>query len=228
MIEPAASVLSAAPTQEQARAAQASAANSKDSEMFLKLLTAQLKNQDPTNPADATEYVAQIATFTQVEQLVQMNAGIGGLKAMLSAALGRLDMSYVGREVEAKVGEFLFDGSDVPFTYVSAGATEVEISVVDQAGETVFTAEGDPASGEHSFVWDGRTDGGSAAPAGPYRIVVKARNAEGADVDSVVSIKGVVDEVITENGASLLVLKNGTAFDSSAVVGVRNALADAA
>lgn len=196
--------------------------------MFLKLLTAQLRNQDPTNPADATEYISQIATFTQVEQLVQMNSGMAGLQALVSAALVRLDLSYVGREVEAKVSEFRFDGQAVPFAYVSSGASEVEIVVLGQDGEPVFTAEGDPASGEHSFEWDGRGDGGSVLPAGTYRIEVRAKDSQGESVDSVVSIKGVVDEVITENGASLLVLRNGTMIDSSMVVGVRNPLAPAA
>lgn len=221
MIEPAAQVLSADRLQD-TRATQASSANSRDSEMFLKLLTTQLRNQDPTNPADATEYVAQIATFTQVEQLVQMNSGMSALQALLSSALGRLDLSYVGREVEAKVSEFRFDGDSVSFTYASAGAAEVEIVVLDRTGTAVFSMEGDPEAGEHSFEWDGRGDDGTVLPAGSYRIEARAKDASGRFADAVVSIRGVVDEVITENGASLLVLGNGTTVDSSMVVAARN------
>ncbi|WP_173934810.1 flagellar hook assembly protein FlgD [Chelativorans sp. Marseille-P2723] len=72
-----------------------------DYQSFLRLLVAQMKNQDPTSPMDSTDYVAQLATFSQVEQSVQMNGKLGQLLAAssLSQAAG-----VVGREITSADG----------------------------------------------------------------------------------------------------------------------------
>lgn len=67
-----------------------------DYDSFLKLLVAQMKNQDPTNPMDSTQYVAQLASFSQVEQSVNMNAKLDEL--LQSSALAQAN-SLIGRTV---------------------------------------------------------------------------------------------------------------------------------
>lgn len=67
-----------------------------DYDSFLKLLVAQMKNQDPTNPMDSTQYVAQLASFSQVEQSVNMNAKLDSL--LQSSALAQAN-SLIGRTV---------------------------------------------------------------------------------------------------------------------------------
>jgi flagellar basal-body rod modification protein FlgD len=68
-----------------------------DYQAFLKLLVAQMKNQDPTAPMESTDYVAQLATFSQVEQSVQMN---NKLEAMIvSSSIGQA-AGLIGREIE--------------------------------------------------------------------------------------------------------------------------------
>ena len=69
---------------------------------FLKLLMAQMKNQDPTEPMKSTEYMAQLATFSQVEQTVQSNAKLDALLA--SSALSQAD-SVIGRTVTTADGK---------------------------------------------------------------------------------------------------------------------------
>lgn len=212
-----------APAAAQAPATATPKATSKDYDTFLRMLTTQMKNQDPTAPMDATQFVSQIATFTQVEQLTQMNSRVEALGSLFAGSLARLDLGYVGMEVEAKVDAFKYDGRPVDFRYVTGGAETLEITVVDTAGNTVRTVNGDPDAGEHEFVWDGNDDGGFAVPEGQYRLVVLAKDAEGQPVQAVTSMRGLVEEVITEGGASILVYSNGTAVDSSMVVGARKA-----
>jgi flagellar basal-body rod modification protein FlgD len=73
-----------------------------DYQSFLRLLVAQMKNQDPTSPMESTDYVAQLATFSQVEQSVQINAKLDGiLQASTFAQAGDL----IGREIESADGE---------------------------------------------------------------------------------------------------------------------------
>lgn len=73
-----------------------------DYQSFLRLLVAQMKNQDPTAPMESTDYVAQLATFSQVEQSVQINAKLDGiLQASTFAQAGDL----IGREIESSDGK---------------------------------------------------------------------------------------------------------------------------
>jgi flagellar basal-body rod modification protein FlgD len=72
-----------------------------DYDSFLKLLIAQMKNQDPTQPIDSTQYVAQLATFSQVEQSVQTNSKLDGL--LQSSALSQAD-SVIGRQITSSDG----------------------------------------------------------------------------------------------------------------------------
>lgn len=84
------------------KTATSAAKASVDYQSFLKLLVAQMKNQDPTDPADPTQYVAQLATFSQVEQAVQTNAK---LDQMLQAgALAQAD-AIIGHTVTSADGE---------------------------------------------------------------------------------------------------------------------------
>ena len=73
-----------------------------DYQSFLRLLVAQMKNQDPTSPMESTDYVAQLATFSQVEQSVQINTKLDSiLQASTFAQAGDL----IGREVESADGK---------------------------------------------------------------------------------------------------------------------------
>jgi flagellar basal-body rod modification protein FlgD len=73
-----------------------------DYNAFLKLLIAQLKNQDPTNPTDSTQFVAQLATFSQVEQSISTNSK---LDSMLTAQSLTLADNYIGRTITTSDGE---------------------------------------------------------------------------------------------------------------------------
>ncbi|MDG4887232.1 MAG: flagellar hook assembly protein FlgD [Mesorhizobium sp.] len=73
-----------------------------DYQSFLKLLIAEMKNQDPTKPMDSTEYVAQLATFSQVEQSVQTNSKLDQI--MQSSALSQAD-ALIGRSITAADGK---------------------------------------------------------------------------------------------------------------------------
>ncbi|WEX08328.1 flagellar hook assembly protein FlgD [Chelativorans sp. AA-79] len=80
---------------------QASAPQTVDYQAFLKLLVAEMKNQDPTSPMESTDYVAQLATFSQVEQSVQMNSK---LEQILAASSLSQAGSLVGREITSADG----------------------------------------------------------------------------------------------------------------------------
>lgn len=94
-------VSSSTAAQSQATQAQAPSKTQVDYQSFLRLLVAQMKNQDPTNPMDSTQYVAQLAAFSQVEQSVQMNSKLDQM--LQSSALAQAD-SIIGRTLTSSDG----------------------------------------------------------------------------------------------------------------------------
>jgi flagellar basal-body rod modification protein FlgD len=91
-----------------------------DYNSFLRLLVAQMKNQDPTKPIDATQYVSQIAAFSNVEQAVQTNTKLDAL--MTSFALTQAD-GVIGRTITSANGDIT--GKVTSVRVVSGGAVAV-------------------------------------------------------------------------------------------------------
>ncbi len=94
--------------------------SSLDYDAFLQLLIAQMKNQDPTNPMDPTDQMAQLATFSQVEQSIKANAKLDAL--LTSSALSQAD-GIIGRIVTSADGAV--SGEAVAFTVGTDGAVAV-------------------------------------------------------------------------------------------------------
>ncbi|MDG4895883.1 MAG: flagellar hook assembly protein FlgD [Mesorhizobium sp.] len=84
------------------KASQQTSKTAVDYQSFLKLLIAEMKNQDPTKPMDSTQYVAQLATFSQVEQSVQTNTKLDQI--MQSSALSQAD-ALIGRSITSADGK---------------------------------------------------------------------------------------------------------------------------
>jgi flagellar basal-body rod modification protein FlgD len=102
---------------QQSGAGQSSQASMVDYQSFLKLLVAQMKNQDPTSPMEATDYVAQLATFSQVEQSIQINTR---LDSILQASALTQATAMIGREVSSPDG--LIKGTVTEVRLYSDGA----------------------------------------------------------------------------------------------------------
>jgi flagellar basal-body rod modification protein FlgD len=152
---------------------------------FLKLLVAQMRNQDPLNPldnAEVTSQLAQISTVTGIERLNQsiaaLAAGMGDTQALQAAALVGRDV-LVGGNATTLAG-----GSAVGGFELTQPADRVTVEIRDAAGLVVHRAElGVQEAGVHGFAWDGMTDAGAAAAPGRYTFSVAARR-DGAAVES--------------------------------------------
>jgi flagellar basal-body rod modification protein FlgD len=113
-------VQATAPKPSATQATQAASRSSLDYDAFLQLLIAQMKNQDPTNPMDPTDQMAQLATFSQVEQSIKANAKLDAL--LTSSALSQAD-GIIGRIVTSADGAV--SGEAVAFTVGADGAVAV-------------------------------------------------------------------------------------------------------
>lgn len=181
-----------------------------DYESFLRLLTAQLQNQDPLAPMDATQFVSQLAQFSTVEQGMQSNRKLSELLETLKSSSSRFDMAYLGRRVEAATDVFGLKEGEAKAAYaVDASAASVRIEVLDAEGVVVHTAQGQTAAGRHEFTWDGKRADGSTLPDGPYRLRVTARNSAGDTVPSATVVSDTIKEIQQVGGSSLFLLEGG-------------------
>ncbi|RCW80764.1 flagellar hook capping FlgD N-terminal domain-containing protein [Paracoccus lutimaris] len=153
-----------------------SAFASSDFETFLKMLTTQIKNQDPLNPMEGTEFAVQLATFSGVEQQVQTNALLQQLLSGGTNGLGELS-GWIGRDVRTTAPVW-FDRSPLTMTVnPAAGADTVTLITLDARGNEVSREEIGAGSGE--IDWQGRDAQGNVLPAGIYQFrVVSAKDGE--------------------------------------------------
>lgn len=174
---------------------------------FLMLLIEQLKAQDPFNAQDASEFTAQLAQFSQLEELFKLGDALNGL-TLLSASLNNTSAAgFLGREVLA-LGETigLKDGqaSGIHFD-LGADAAKVTIKIYDSEGNLVRTEELDNQSaGEGDYQWDGNMDSGEAAPDGIYKFSVEATDADDQTIFVKTLISGKVTGIAYDNGLTLL------------------------
>ncbi|WP_312600358.1 MULTISPECIES: flagellar hook assembly protein FlgD [Pseudomonas] len=138
---------------------------------FLQLLVTQLNNQNPLDPQDNGEFVAQLAQFSSVESLQNLNSTVDGLATNYQSSQALQASSLVGRSVIAQTNSTLVDTTKSMSGSVvmpSAG-DDVKINIYNSSGEQVKTINlGNQQSGSADFIWDGTTDSGTQAPSGTY------------------------------------------------------------
>lgn len=190
-----------------------------DYESFLKLLTAQLRNQDPLAPMDATQFMTQLAQLSTVEQSMRSNDTLGKVLDTLKSSGMRMDMALLGRKVEVASDQLsLTDGKAQAAYTVEGTPASVKLEVLNSAGSVVYSSPGSLKTGRQVFDWTGRTASGSTAPDGVYTLRVTAKDKDGKALNTATVVTDTVAEVRSVDGASKFVLKNGATVDSGAVL----------
>ena len=199
----------------EAKTANSSNKLAKDLDSFLLLLTSQLKNQDPLSPMDSTEFTNQLTQFAQVEQQINMNAGLNNLIGLTQQSIASNAVNYIGKTVEAESSQVPLSGGNLKAAYGLAGeAKSVNVVVRDDTGNIVFTKPGKITKGVHEFTWDGKDSMGIQLKDGTYTLSVTAMDGTDKPVDNYVTAFGKVTGVTTINGLTVLLLdKVGVPID---------------
>ena len=149
---------------------------------FLKLFVAQLQQQDPLNPKDGAEMASQLAKFTGLEQMMNVNTGLADLKKTIQANQSIGNIQLIGKEAVLTDGKIaLKDNSPQPANVVSLQPlSEVNLEVKNATGNVIATQNlGNFVPGTHPISWDGKLSDGSKAPDGAYTYTVTAQDSGG-------------------------------------------------
>jgi len=152
-----------------------------DQEGFLKLLTTQLQTQDPTEPVDNSQMVAQMAQFSSVAGITEMNASLKSMAGDIAAARFGDASGWIGRAalVSSDIAAAASNGAYAGEIGLPSDAKDVTLTLVDASGQTVHSADlGARAAGAVDWGWDGKDASGNAV-AGPLRMIVSAVPASG-------------------------------------------------
>lgn len=147
-------------------------------DQFLTLLVAQLQNQDPLNPADATEFTSQLAQYSQLEQLFNLNDSMEQLATAQNNSERLSALTLIGQDVVVENSEFTFSKEPVEIGYkVDGTVTDVDLLIKNSDGKTVATlSASDLSEGNHFLTWDGKNSSGTTLDPGTYSIQISAKN----------------------------------------------------
>ena len=203
------------------------------SDTFLKLLVAQMNNQDPLNPVDNSQVTSQMAQISTV-------TGINSLNSTVSQLVSQLQQSQAVQSSQLTGHTVLVPGNSLTLASTSAGgstssqalaaygglslaqaADSVSVTVKDSNGATVRTINlGALGGGVQDFSWDGTTDSGSQAAAGSYSYSVTAKAAGQSVSTTAYSAQQVIGVAPQSDGSLQFLLSNGSqvAFSSIAQI----------
>ncbi len=194
---------------------------SENFDLFLSLLTEQLRNQDPLDPTDTAEFTNQLVQFSSVEQQILQNDNLQTLIGLQTVDASSTAMALVGQDVAFEGALAVLDADGAAWR-VDAGPTAavVSVAVVDQSGTVVREDTFAAAQAPQDYVWDGLGADGAPAPAGLYSLRTSAVDAEGAETLVTVAGYSPVDAV-DFSGASPTLIAGGLVRDLGDVVVAR-------
>ncbi|MBT0725212.1 flagellar hook assembly protein FlgD [Rosenbergiella sp. S61] len=150
-------------------------ANSQISDMFLQLLVAQIKNQDPTNPTDGKEYVSQLAQLSQVQSMDSISSLMTSTSRQVSSLQKQSIGTLTGQKVMVATDQLSTDGTTAVTgrTTLAHAASQVTLTLKDSAGNSYPLALGAASAGDMNFTVDPKALG---LPAGTYSMSVTTDN----------------------------------------------------
>ena len=188
---------------------------------FLKLLVAQIQNQDPMSPMDASTMTDQMSQLNMVSSMETMNASLSSMLAQMQNSNFMNQTTMIGHTPLIAGSSISFDGTN----NIALGAnlpgpvSNLVASIQDSAGNTVTQINlGSANSGMKTFVWSGQDSSGNALPAGNYTVQFSGTDQSGASVTPVSFVGSPVASVAKGTGNTVnFTLQNGQTVDASTI-----------
>ena len=187
---------------------------------FLKILTTQLRNQNPLDPLDTNQFTQQLVQFSGVEQQLQTNQYLQAMMTSTQTASSAQAVSYIGKVVTAEGSRTELVNGEAVWHFATDKAASITATVRDKDGNTVFVKTGKVAQGESVFSWDGIGSDGRKKPDGSYSVTIEGRDSDGKLVNVATQMTGEVTGVDFSGSEPVLVV-GGARVNLSSVMSVR-------
>ena len=182
-----------------------------DKDAFFKLMLAQIRAQDPTNPLQSHEMASHLAQFTSLEQLYNINSGIEGLTKNQSPNSNFQVLNFMGKSVSADTSKVYRVKGDkaheVRFEVGGEGTVTTTVEILDATNKAVRKIQMGPLKkGENTVTWNGLGDDGLPTRAGEYRVRIESKDANGKKIAVKTAFSGTISGVnFTPQGPLLMV-----------------------
>ncbi len=192
-------------------------------EDFLMLMMTQLKNQDPMKPMENGEFLGQMAQFSAVKGINDLQGSFAKLSESLSGNQTLQATNLIGKSVLTAGGETrLAAGGKIAGAVELTSSASTTINVYNSAGTLVRKIPlGMKAAGLVDFTWDGRTQSGAQAPAGGYVLKAETKDAKGQAIEVPVLLSTRINSVDLANGKVQVNTEDGRSIALSAVRQIR-------
>ncbi len=182
--------------------------NALGKEAFFNLLIKQLQYQDPLNPVENTEFTGQLAQFTTLETLSNIDKNMSQFSSLQTSINNIQTLSFIGKHVSAQGNVIRYNGNPVNVNFgLDARAAEVTVRIYTEDGTVVRSATmKNLTEGKKEWNWDGRNDEGNTLSSGRYNFVVSAVDYEGKRVGTTSYATGEVTGVRYDNGMTYLLI----------------------
>ena len=195
---------------------------------FLELLIAQLRNQDPLSPMEGTEFASQLAEFSSLEQLSNLNnsmtESIDANYYLTQSINNTMTATLIGKDVKLSTTNFEYKGqNEISLGYnLPVAARSVNIKIYNEEGALIKTIENAPTtSGNAKVSWDFTDNDGNTVPNTKYRFEVEAKNNKDEKMAIESFIWGKIDGVkFTGSGSKIIV--NGVEYYLSDISEILN------
>jgi flagellar basal-body rod modification protein FlgD len=183
---------------------------------FLKLLSHQLQNQDPMNPMEQNKFAAELAQFSQLEQLTNLNSKFDKLTDNANLEDKFYGASFLGKEIVTSGTSVKFngEGTEAPLMFsLAKPAQKVMIRIFDNKNNMIDEIwKENLGQGAQQLSWDGEQLDKSIAAPGEYTLQVKAWDEGLQEIDANTKVTGVVESVFFEDGESVLMVNGSKVF----------------
>ena len=172
-------------------------------DVFLNLLITQLKHQDPLEPMEGTEFVTQLAQFSELDEMRSLTSGQEDLQNYMASLNNFAAVSLLGKSVEFSGDEVAhLEGTPTELEFLlPSDAAQVTVYLYDTQGNLVYTVDKGPmAAGNQTSIWNGTDQSGQPLPSGSYRVDVVARDASEGILPVELMQQGLVREVVFQDG----------------------------
>lgn len=178
-----------------------------DKNDFLKLFVTQLQYQNPLSPMDSTGFTSQLAQFSSLEQLTNINTAMSNLTAYQNSMQNTLAAGLIGKNVKVAGNQVSLNGTATVNYTLTAASAQTKISIYDSTGKIVRQADlGNMSAGAATYAWDGKDSLGKTLPDGAYTVAIEAVDTAGKPVPATTMTYGKVTGIIFENNATYLVV----------------------